>query len=172
MSDTSITCTVSYKAMSMTVVLQCLVTSLVLIKNMFKQVPGVLYLTKLLPEQVYQLHVNIQSWVTQEFVKSQYFPQKNNMFSWNRIKSFDVPYSCIADGCNTKLIRLHCISVDGNNYVPMPESDNDAKTDVSLITGKLRTLGRVSQPESTSTSLVTRAEAMAVTTVNAENAGK
>jgi hypothetical protein len=47
--------------MSMTVVLQCLVTSLVLIKNMFKQVPGVLYLTKLLPEQVYQLHVNIQS---------------------------------------------------------------------------------------------------------------
>jgi hypothetical protein len=54
----------------------------------------------------------------------------------------------------------------------MPESDNDAKTDVSLITGKLRTLGRVSQPESTSTSLGTRAEAMAVTTVNAENAGK
>ena len=54
----------------------------------------------------------------------------------------------------------------------MPESDSEGKTDVSLITGKLRTIGHVSQPESTSTSLVTRNEAMAVTTVKAENAGK
>lgn len=47
----------------------------------------------------------------------------------------------------------------------------EGTTDVSLITGKLRTIGHVTQPEVTSTSIVPRNEAMAVTTVKAENAG-
>ncbi|XP_052099458.1 2-(3-amino-3-carboxypropyl)histidine synthase subunit 2-like [Mytilus californianus] len=59
---------------------------------------------------------------------------------------------------------------DGSDYIPLGDSDMEGTTDVSLITGKLRTIGHVTQPEVTSTSIVTRNEAMAVTTVKAENA--
>lgn len=61
--------------------------------------------------------------------------------------------------------------LDGSDYVPIQDSEMEGTTDVSLITGKLRTIGHVTQPEVTSMSVVPRNEAMAVTTVKAENAG-
>ena len=53
----------------------------------------------------------------------------------------------------------------------MPESI-EFQTDVSLITGEVRNLGRDEHLESSSTTVVPRNQATAVTEVNAQTAGK
>ncbi|GAB1610308.1 2-3-amino-3-carboxypropylhistidine synthase subunit 2-like, partial [Argonauta hians] len=56
-------------------------------------------------------------------------------------------------------------------YVPVSD-DPYVDTDVSLITGKLRTLGQCGDPPEPSNTIITRPEALSVTTVEADSAGE
>ncbi|KAL4237095.1 Diphthamide biosynthesis protein 2 [Mactra antiquata] len=59
----------------------------------------------------------------------------------------------------------------GSYYKPIPDSILTEETDVSLITGKIRTLGQSDHTVETGTAVVLRSDAMAVAT-QAENAGE
>lgn len=58
----------------------------------------------------------------------------------------------------------------GSRYHPIPEKLAGNETDVSLVTGKLRTLGQGDTDVKTGTSIVLRSEAMTVAT-QADSAG-
>ena len=55
--------------------------------------------------------------------------------------------------------------------MPLPDEPFD-NTDVSLITGKLRTLGEDSDQPEPSNVILTRPDALSVTTVNVKSAGE
>lgn len=60
--------------------------------------------------------------------------------------------------------------VGGEDYIAMPDA-LEVQTDVSLVTGKLRTIGVTDHMDTVSTAMVTRNQNMAVSEVPADTAG-
>ncbi|KAK3091498.1 hypothetical protein FSP39_020269 [Pinctada imbricata] len=60
----------------------------------------------------------------------------------------------------------------GEEYVEISEKSKEESMDVSLISGKMRTLGQTDTPELSSTAVILRNESMAVSNVSADTAGE
>jgi hypothetical protein len=75
----------------------------------------------------------------------------------------------IREICNVFLLRYFCV-LGGSHHQSIPDTFHQDETDISLVTGKIRTLGHGDDNIETGQSLVLRSEAMTVAT-QAESAG-